>query len=52
MCSGLGLCSKNDCELIEGSCSLQQQDAFYTRVLEMLAVHNDTPRDPSESDDR
>ena len=52
MCSGLGLCGKNDYELIQGNCSLKHQDAFYTRVLEMLAVNNDTPRDPSVSDDR
>ena len=52
ICSGLGLCGKNDYELVQGNCSLKRQNAFYTRVLDMLAVNMDTPRDTSLSDDK
>lgn len=52
VCSGLGLVGRNDYEIIQGNCPVKRQNRFYTRVLEMLAVSGETPRDPDLSHDK
>ncbi|XP_063690684.1 uncharacterized protein LOC134823219 [Bolinopsis microptera] len=52
VCSGLGLCGRNDYEIIQGNCSVKRQSRFYTRALEMLSVSGGTPRDPNLSHDK
>ena len=50
--SGLGLCGRNDYELIQGNCSVKRQAKFYTRTLEMLVCKAEIPQDPSKTEDR
>lgn len=45
VCSGLGLCGRNDYELIQGNCSIRRQHRFYERLLEMLDLSHSIPRD-------
>jgi len=52
VCSGLGLCGRNDYEIIQGNCSVKRQNRFYSRVLEMLSVSGETPRDTALSHDK
>ena len=50
--SGLGLCGRNDYELIQGNCTVKRQARFYTHTLALLSAKSDIARDPTLSEDR